>query len=248
MSKIAIIGMGVVGNAHKKVFPDAVCYDKFKKIGNKKEVNICDAACVCVWTPMAKNGHCNWAAVKEVVEWVECPLIIIRSTVPPGTTDFLKSAFKKRIVFQPEYVGESPNHPFADIKNQPFMLLGGDPQDINEAVKIWQTVINATVRIYQADARTVELAKLMENAFIGTKVTFCQEMYNIAKKLGVDYNVLRELWLADPRVLPWYTFVYENKRGCGGKCLPKDISSLAYEGKSEFFRFILKYNDKIRKG
>ena len=74
------------------------------------------------------------------------------------------------------------------------------------------------------------MAKYMENAFFATKVTFCNEMFDVCKKLGIDYNVVRELWTADPRIGKFHTFVYEDNRGYGGSCLPKDISSLRKQG------------------
>jgi UDP-glucose 6-dehydrogenase len=66
----------------------------------------------------------------------------------------------------------------------------------------------------------------MENAFLALKVTFCNEFYDIASVLGVDYNELRELWLLDPRMGRSHSFVYPENRGYGGKCLPKDVAAL----------------------
>jgi UDPglucose 6-dehydrogenase len=51
-------------------------------------------------------------------------------------------------------------------------------------------------------------------------------MFDIAQGLGVDFNKTREIWLADPRIGRSHTFIYEEKRGFSGKCLPKDISSI----------------------
>ncbi len=66
----------------------------------------------------------------------------------------------------------------------------------------------------------------MENAFLAMKVSFCNEMYDIASVLGVDYNELRELWLLDPRIGRSHTFVFPDDRGYGGACLPKDVKAL----------------------
>ena len=87
------------------------------------------------------------------------------------------------------------------------------------------------MRIYQADAKTVEMAKYMENAFLAMKVTFCNEMYDIANALGADYNLAREIWVADPRIGTSHTFVYDDNRGYGGSCLPKDMASLVAQSK-----------------
>ena len=69
----------------------------------------------------------------------------------------------------------------------------------------------------------------MENCFLATKVTFCNEFYDIAQKMGIDYNQLRETWLFDSRIGRSHTFVYKNNRGYGGSCLPKDLSAMIYQ-------------------
>ncbi len=66
-----------------------------------------------------------------------------------------------------------------------------------------------------ADADAVEFAKYMENAFLATKVVFCNEMYDLAGKLGVNYNVVREIWTSDPRIGTSHTFVYPGNREYG---------------------------------
>lgn len=72
----------------------------------------------------------------------------------------------------------------------------------------------------------------MENSFLAAKVIFCNEIYDIANALGVDYNMAREVWLSDPRIGRSHTFVYKNNRGYGGSCLPKDIASLVFQANS----------------
>lgn len=168
--------------------------------------------------------------VEEVLNWLEVPLIVLRSTVYVGFTDEMMEKSGKEIVFQPEYYGETVAHPFADLNNRTWLSFGGTKRGIDLAIKTYQTVINSNVRIYQADAKSVEMAKYMENAFLATKVTFCNEMYDIAMALGADYNLAREIWIADPRIGASHTFVYEDNRGYGGSCLPKDIASITTQG------------------
>ena len=55
-------------------------------------------------------------------------------------------------------------------------------------------------------------------------------MFDLCRKLGLNYNVVRELWTADPRIGTSHTFVYDNNRGFGGSCLPKDTLSLFTQG------------------
>lgn len=252
--KTAIIGYGFVGRAMKRLFPEAVVYDSYQRefAVNKEEVNRCDTAFLCVPTPMSADGSCDTSAVEESVAWLNVPLLIIRSTIPPGTTDRLQSGYKGEIVFQPEYVGETVAHPLLDERQTPFMVLGGRQAGIRAAIRIYQGVYNASVRIHTMRAVEAEVVKYMENCSIGATVTLCNEFYNICLAFGADYNVVREGYLADPRMSRYFTFVYPEKRGFEGKCLPKDLNAIVKAGEKagylpEFIRDILKNNDRIRR-
>ena len=229
--KIGIVGYGHVGKAMRALFKDAVSYDKYLNVGTREAINICDAVFVCVPTPQTEDGHCDTSAVEEVIRWVECKVIVLRSTVPVGFTDEMCKKYNKEIVFQPEYYGETVAHPFADLNERQWLVFGGTKRGIDLAIRAYQGVINSNVRIYQSDAKDAEMAKYMENAFLALKVTFCNEMFDIAKSLGADYNRAREIWVADPRIGTSHTFVYEDKRGYGGSCLPKDIASVVAQAK-----------------
>ena len=224
--KIGIVGLGHVGTAMHNLFKDAVIYDKYKNIGSMNEINKCDAAFVCVPTPMKEDGSCDTTAVDEVLNWCESKVIILRSTVRVGYTREMTEKLHKKIVFQPEYYGETVAHPFADLSDRTWLSFGGTQEAIDLAIDAYKTVINSNVRIYQAPSDEVELAKYMENAFLATKVIFINEMYDICEKLGLNYNQVREIWIADSRIGTSHTFIYKDKRGYDGSCLPKDISEL----------------------
>ena len=224
--KVGIIGLGHVGTAMHNLFKEAFVYDKFKNIGTMDEINNCDAAFICVPTPMSENGSCDTTAVDEVLSWCNCKVLIIRSTVRVGYTREMAEKLHKNIVFQPEYYGETTAHPFANLAERNWLSFGGSSEAIDLAIEAYKTVINSNVKIYQASADEVELAKYMENAFLATKVIFINEMYDICEKLGLNYNQVREIWTADPRIGTSHTFIYKDNRGYGGSCLPKDISEL----------------------
>lgn len=231
--KIGIVGYGHVGQAMNKLFKDAVIYDKYKNLGTQADINKCDTVFVCVPTPQGDNGMCDTSIVEEVISWLNVPLIVLRSTVYVGFTDIMMEKHKKEIVFQPEYYGETVAHPFADLTDRNWLSFGGNKKGIDLAISTYQTVINSNVRIHQADAKSVEMAKYMENAYLALKVTFCNEMYDISNALGADYNLAREVWIADPRIGSSHTFVYKDNRGYGGSCLPKDISAIATQAKQQ---------------
>lgn len=230
--KIGIVGYGHVGKAMGELFQDATVYDEPLKIGTKEELNTCDIAFVCVPTPSNEDGSCDTRIVEEVISWLTVKTIVLRSTVYVGFTREMSEKYGKSIVFQPEYYGETTAHPFANLSGRQWLSFGGEADAVDRAICAYKQVYTSNVQIYITDSDSAEFAKYMENAFLATKVIFCNEMYDLSKKLNVDYNKAREVWLADPRIGRSHTFVYADNRGYGGSCLPKDVLSLIHQADS----------------
>lgn len=257
--KVGIVGYGYVGTAMGRFFQknyDVVVYDPMAgSPTTQDQLNECVAALVCVPTPMAKDGSCDTSIVRSVISWLKTPLIIIKSTVTPGFTDQVRSEFNKAVVFSPEYCGESSYWtPYAfheDVKETPFFIFGGDPKDTATAVDLYVPVVGPTKTFRQTTATAAELAKYMENSFFAAKIMFCYEMANICEQTGVDYNVVRDLWLLDPRINPMHTAVFaDNKQPFGGKCLPKDLNALIAASVAKgydpiFLKEVLNSNERI---
>lgn len=243
---IAIVGDGFVGQAMHKLFPDAYIYDVDR--GSREEVNACSVAFVCVPTPCLAQGALDTSIVEDVVAWCGCPLIVIRSTVNPTTCDFLASAYHRNICFQPEYLGESPSHPFLDLKERPFLVIGGQRKDRRKLIDLYATVYNANVTIRQLTNYEAEVVKLSENRAIAFKIAECQELYDACELAGLDYYAIRDVVYGDdPRFNLWWSFVHPGKRGMQSKCLPKDVYAWAAWAESvgssaEITRSILERN------
>jgi UDPglucose 6-dehydrogenase len=227
--KVAIIGYGWVGKAMGQLFPGAVVYDIAPYgIGTEEQVNACDVAFVCVPTPCHSQGSLDTSILEEVVSWCEAPLIVIRSTVNPGDADKLAMEYGKRIVVQPEYLGETTAHPLLDTKTRPFLIIGGDPEDRRNLIELYQTVYNANITIRQMSAYEAEVVKLSENRAIAFKVAQCQELFDACEAAGIDYYAIREaVYGDDPRMNLWFSFVYPDRRGMDSKCIPKDVYAWA---------------------
>ena len=216
--KIAIIGIGWVGKAMQKLFPDAYIFSR--TMGEMKEVDKCDIAFICVPTPNYNEKKLDTKIVEQVISWCKCPLIVVRSTVNPGDCDRWAKKYRKNIVMQPEYLGESPGHPMTFN----FLIIGGKPKDRCKLIELYQTVYNANITIRQVSNLEAEVIKLTENRAIAFKVAQCQELYDICEKAGVDYYTVRDaVYGDDPRFNLWFTFVYPDKRGFNSKCIPKDV-------------------------
>ena len=261
--KVAIIGAGYVGKAYQKLFPNALMYSRtLEREGKitKKDINKCDLAIVCVPTPMLPDKRADISAVSKVVGWLETPLILIKSTIPPGTTAVLKQITGKRICHSPEYVGEGGYfvpfwkyaHPTEPIYHD-FMIIGGEPEDREDILQIFYPVLGATKTYFQTDSTTSEFIKYAENFTIAAKVTLSNELSNIAKAFGVSYPEAREGLILDKRLGDMFTLVYKNRPGYDGKCLPKDTNALAKASekagyKAEFLEAVIKNNERIRNG
>jgi UDPglucose 6-dehydrogenase len=214
--KVKIYGYGWVGKAMQTLFPEAGVHDPSQGMFCEEK---CDVAFVCVPTPLL-DGKLDTSIVEEVINKSEEDLIILRSTVMPGTCDKLG----KNIVFQPEYLGETVAHPMSDQHSRPFIIIGGTPENRRKAIELYQTVFNANITIRQVSNYEAEIIKLSENRAIAYKVAQCQELYDVCQLTGVDYNVIREaVYGDDPRMNLWWTFVYPEARGFSSKCIPKDV-------------------------
>ncbi len=241
--KIKIYGYGWVGKAMKTLFPDALVHDPAQGMTCEEK---CDVAFICVPTPLV-DGTLDTSIVEAVVKTSQEDLIVIRSTVMPGTCDKFPD---KRIVFQPEYLGETVNHPMTDQKSRPFVVIGGRLENRRKVIELYQGVYNANITIRQVENYEAELIKLTENRAIAFKVAQCQELYDVCDRAGVDYNTIREaVYGDDPRFNLWFTFVYPHQRGFNSKCIPKDVygwaswaESLGYQ--PELTRKMLEVNER----
>ena len=262
--KVAVIGAaGYVGNTVTKFFGrfhDLVKFDPMlgSKNSTRDQVNKCELSVICVPTNQLSTGECDTSIVESVVEWVDTPLILIKSTVEPGTTERLAKKTGKNLVFAPEFVGETK---YGDgifnfgmnLQAQPFYIFGGDRKNTAQLVDIYSEMCGPD-RVYrQTDFTTAELVKYMENSYFSTKLIFFYEIDQICKNLGVNFNEVREYVCLDKRVNKWHTTVFRgNKQPFGGKCLPKDTAAIAVASEKRGYRpellhEVLRSNERIGK-
>ena len=133
--KIGIIGMGHVGTTMRDLWhrhADLVTFDTADQQPYPHEpLATCDFAIVCVDTPPDPSGACDTANVFDAVKRLPTQRVLLKSTVPPGTTDHLAETTGKDICFSPEYVGQSTYHqPFwsTEAAAVPFVIIGGPAQ------------------------------------------------------------------------------------------------------------------------
>ena len=264
---IGIIGQGYVGTAIKSGFEkyyELETYDKFDT--SKSTVNLhdlvllSDVIFVCVPTPMNVDGSCHIGIVEEVVSEVNeisissesNPIVVLKSTVPPGTTDKLnKKCNGINIIFNPEFLTEA--NFIEDFKNQTRIILGGTRKGTNVLRQVYSKVF-PTAHIIKTGSITAEMVKYMTNAYLATKVSFSNEIKQICDKLDIDYDKVVEYAILDERLGKTHLGVPgpDGDCGFGGHCLPKDINALISVARefgieSEVLKAVVETNDKVRK-
>ena len=236
--KIGIIGQGYVGSAIKLGFQDyydVFTYDKFD-LGKSTHSKISDLVeeakviFVCVPTPMRKDGTCYTGIVEEVIreinETATDHIVVIKSTIPPGTTDRINQEYThSTIIFNPEFLTEA--NFLDDFKNQNRIILGGDRKGTNKLRQIYSKVFPKAT-IVKTGAKHAEMVKYFTNTFLATKVSFANEMYNICQQLDLDYDKVVEYATYDERLgkSHWGVPGPDEDFGFGGHCLPKDLSAM----------------------
>ena len=239
-TRIGIVGYGYVGQAMFRFFRGhypTIAHDPHRSepecSATMTEINRCDVAVVCVPTPQAPDGHCDTSVVEATVAQLKTPLILIKSTVAVGTCDRLARATPHAfLVYSPEYAGESsywtPYGFHTRIEETPWFTFAGPSLATSRMVDLFLPITGPCKRYLQTpNYRAAELAKYAENTFYAAKIAFAYELAEICRVCDADYNEVRELWLADPRINPMHTAVFSgNTRPFGGKCLPKDLAGL----------------------
>lgn len=244
MSRVLVVGCGNVGSRLydeiKALNPDR--YDPYKGLFEKS--GRYDLAFVCVDTPLNEKGLLDASAVETAVFETDSEIIVIKSTVPVGFTHDLSERTGRRIVFSPEYYGTTQH---ANDFNYSFTVLGGYDRDCQDVQNILQNVYNATHRFIWCDPKEAEIAKLMENAWIATKVDFCIGFYEACESFGASYDRVREIFVSDPRVSAAHTFVYKDHPFWKSHCLDKDVPAAANQLSIEQLSQIVDRNSE-RKG
>jgi len=231
--KIGIVGVGMVGGALKRYFEKKgikpFLYDKNKKLGSPDEVNLADIIFICVPTPFDKKKGFDLSYVKEAISNIKGKkIIVIKSTVIPGTTEKLQKEFPQHtFLFNPEFLREKD--PWKTFIKGDLQIVGYTKKSKNLSEKILELLPQGKNFTGIMPAVAAELIKQAVNSFLAIKVIFANQIYELARKIKVDYNLVRQGLENESRLgKTHFDVFYENYQGFGGKCLPKDISALIF--------------------
>jgi len=240
--KIGIVGNGFVGSSVAFGFsPQCGCdadvkiYDKdeSKSTHSLSETLESDFIFVSVPTPSNLDGSINLDIVYSIFNEMNelnkrtDNVFLLRSTVTPGTTRKLQIRFHNlNIVFNPEFLTERSAK--FDFINQARFIVGGNERDTDKVEELFKNRFGETLPIIKTDYETAELIKYMNNCFFATKVSFLNEMYQIADKCGANWEHAVEGFVRDGRIGHSHMSVpgHDGKMGFGGSCFPKDIQAM----------------------
>jgi len=247
---VGIVGLGMVGEPVRRWFAevrghvrgeDLFCYDTNPALGWFDDVAKATVIFVCVPTPPNPDGSCNTDIVRTVVDRIpDGRVVVIKSTVPPGTTQALQDRRPGlKLMFCPEFLTEA--QAWADFIKPSRQLIGVTAQSQPHAVEVLQLLPQGIFQrpdtpIYGGrlvvSATEAELAKYASNVFGALKVAYANVLADMAWALGragsgtVHYAHVRGMVAADQRIGPaWLDVSHGNYCGFGGYCFPKDTAA-----------------------
>ncbi|MDP3733029.1 MAG: hypothetical protein Q8Q91_00665 [Candidatus Daviesbacteria bacterium] len=262
---LGIIGYGFVGQAVANGFQAAsdnrdniLWYDKFKEGSSlKKVIEDSEFIFVCLPTPMKQDETgIDLSIFEEMIPQITKytdntdKIIIIKSTVTPGTTVKFEKLFpKNRFCFSPEFLTEA--NFLDDFINAERTVIGSNNDlSLRRAAVIFKQRFHKT-KIFLTDPTSAETVKYFANAFLSLKVTFANYFYDYCQKLGIKYEEVKKMASFDHRIGDYHLEV-TTLRGFGGKCFPKDLVAIMGEFEKmgvdiSLLQTMWKYNKKIRK-
>ena len=193
---------------------------------------------IAVGTPPDEDGSADLRYVLAVARTIgehmsEYKVVITKSTVPVGTADKVRVAVQQSLearganiefdmVSNPEFLKEGAA--VGDFTRPDRVVIGTDSQRATDLLRsLYEPFTHNRERMIVMDVRSAELTKYAANAMLATKISFMNELANLAEHFGADIEQVRVGMGSDPRI--GYAFIYPGL-GYGGSCFPKDVKAL----------------------
>lgn len=204
----------------------------------KRGVDHAELQFIAVGTPPDEDGSADLqyvlAVAGKIAEFMsDSKIVINKSTVPVGTADKVKAhmseILKGRTLDASFYVASNPEFlkegsALEDCMRPERIIVGTDSDEVEEKIReLYEPFSRSFDKIMVMDVRSAEFTKYAANCLLATKISFMNEMSNLAEKLGVDIEQVRRGIGSDSRI--GYQFIYPGC-GYGGSCFPKDVQAL----------------------
>jgi UDPglucose 6-dehydrogenase len=193
---------------------------------------------IAVGTPPDEDGSADLRYVLAVARTIgeymnDYKVVVTKSTVPVGTADKVRAAVRETLdkrhahtefdmVSNPEFLKEGAA--IADFMKPDRVVVGSDSERATELMRsLYEPFTRNRDRMIVMDLKSAELTKYAANAMLATKISFMNELANLAERFGADIESVRIGLGSDPRI--GYAFIYPGV-GYGGSCFPKDVQAL----------------------
>lgn len=253
---VGIIGGGAVGRAIAAYYPNAAVYDKYQNQDPISKAADADYIFVAVPTPFRGRPDLTEMddAIVNIAQHLVNPkqqVIIIKSTVVPGTTEQYQAKYPGlNFFFNPEFLTEKTAA--EDFANPDKQVVGYTAKTRGLAQKVLAILPPAPSQ-QAIPATAAEAGKYAINSYYAFKVIFGNLIYDFSQAMGVDYNEARSALVADARIVDsHFDVLHGGYRGYGGKCLPKDVETLAWLGSQKqvdlgFIKKMIEINEELIK-
>tara|TARA_B100000941_G_scaffold285940_1_gene258691 strand:- start:1253 stop:1915 length:663 start_codon:yes stop_codon:yes gene_type:complete len=200
-----------------------------------------------------KKDSVDFSAIEESLFNLEnidySGVILIKSTIPPGTCEDFSKRFNLKIAFNPEFLRESTT-PNEDFANQDTIVIGTGSKEIFMKVRaMYEKVAVSNAKYFHTSSKEAEMIKTAQNAMLASRVALANMIYDACQAHNIEYDKVKEIAFDRFEILgPHMVQVPgpDGSRGFGGKCLPKDIRAFSKVYKSELLDSLIKYNDSLR--
>lgn len=232
--KIGIIGMGMVGGAVafglRRIGHEIIGYDTNPDMecGDFDKILDTQLVFVCVPTPLNEIYKCDTSivesAVQKLMDNFYNGLIVIKSTVPPGTTDKLIAKHKPGIAFCPEFLRERAR--FYDFYENMELCIAGT-HSLGHYSLIWEAHGSIPKHFVMMKPAEAELAKYFVNCFNAYRINFANAFFDVCSEMGADYYKIKDAVMHRQDTKSAYMDSNPAFREFGGVCLPKDTLAFA---------------------
>lgn len=233
--KVGLVGVGFVGSAIKRSFEskglDVVAYDKYKNMDRFEDLIGCDMLFLNLPTPMIRGGAYDKGPIFETLDRLEdsdfSGVVILKSTVEPGTVWNLNSKYSFFVIHNPEFLTERTA--YEDFHNQTHVVLGIDNQcDQTLSVVDFFSRFYPEAEISLCSSKESEAMKIFCNNFYAMKIMIFNEFFDLCSKMNMNYQNIVDLMVKNDWINPMHTMVPgpDGKLAYGGNCFIKDTEAL----------------------
>lgn len=216
--KFGIMGYGYVGKATHLSFlanRECVIHDHFLNTDISLFYDI-STLFVCIPTVTDSDIDIMISEIKNIKEFNPTVQIIVRSTLPLGSSVKIQKSIDDRIIYIPEFLRE--RFWDTDCLKRPI-IVGTDEDSVPEWIQDFQYIKCTTCE--------AELVKMFSNNFAAVRIAFANVFYDLSQKVGADYNLVKQIYFKVQHDQSYMDVPgYDGSRGFAGKCLPKDLDFL----------------------